>query len=185
MWRLFKRNKVSQSNCQRIRDGKRGCALIVSWPNVIKPEVIRSLTTRIPTIDIPSLVYRSELTMEHAKDFKDSSKLCCSSWIWTSLQSIKWGKPLKRHWMTISIIIRKRDPRQDMRTGQKRTAWAKWTYGSSNRTSEPVKKYWDDIGSKKRHRLEQIAAEIKKQPSPLWIGLINRRDYMYFLCLLD
>ncbi len=78
----------------------------------------------------------------------------------------------------------------------------------SEHTDHPIvqanryKKYWDDIGSKKRHRLEQIAAEIKKQPSPLWIGevnppvgcptfwvhfigLINRRDFIYFLCLLD
>lgn len=27
------------------------------------------------------------------------------------------------------------------------------------------KKYWDEIGSKKRHRLEQIAAEIKNNPA--------------------
>ena len=43
-----------------------------------------------------------------------------------------------------------------------------------NEQANRYKKYWDDIGSKKRHRLEQIAAEIKKQPSPLWIGLINQ-----------
>ena len=64
------------------------------------------------------------------------------------------------------------------------------------------KKNWDEIGSKKRHRLEQIAAEIKKTTQSVmdhevnpeswttnwrvhFIGLINRRDFIYSLCLLD